>query len=172
MQLTHFLDIYNGDIPSSLLSLNQNSIKSEFKKTVFLLRTTCCGFGLTDYSSAAIEESRVCTYILNRRVIRSPWNYQTLRTFSKPGECIHQIYRLLHYLQKENAIKTRYKCTKSKSTKGIIPHVAHRFYVCIGWNKFEGFINLYDDAYLWVVYSFKELWGTLCKWNTGCHVSL
>lgn len=72
---------------------------------------------------------------------------QTLRTFSKPGECIHQIYRLLHYLQKENANKTRYKYTKSNTKKGI-PHVGHGFYVCIGWNKFEGFINLCDDAYL------------------------
>lgn len=75
MQPTHFLDIYNSDIPSSSLSLNQNSIKSELKNCIFIANNML-GFWTYRLQFSSIEESPVCTYILHRHVIRSPWNYQ------------------------------------------------------------------------------------------------
>lgn len=40
--------------------------------------------------------------------------------FFNSEECEDQIYRILQYLEKENSHKTRFKYTKSKTTKGII----------------------------------------------------
>lgn len=51
------------------------------------------------------------THIVHRYLSRSRY-HQNLRTFSKPGE--YQIYRLMHYYQKENTPKKKQEINAQK----------------------------------------------------------